>query len=76
MINNYMIAENSADCAETATCGLITDIDGGDLMDYADILISDDAADRYITTAIDAGNLTDCADNAAGELIADIYGGD
>ena len=46
------------------------------LTDCADIMISDDAADGLIDTAIDVDNLTDCADDAAGGLIAAINDGD
>ena len=50
-------------------------INAGNLKDCSNITISDDAADGFIATAIDAENLADCAGNAAGVLIDSInYG--
>ena len=45
---------------------MITNIDYADLKEFADIIISDDAADTFI--AADAGNSTYCADiNVSGD---------
>ena len=49
---------------------MIADINAGNSTDCADISISNDAADEFINTAIDAVNSTDCADDAAGGLIS------
>ena len=59
---------NSADCAHNYTGGFISDIDGGDLMDFFGITISDDAAYEFI--AVGTGDSTDYEDtNVLGDAV-------
>ena len=63
-----MVASNT-----TTSDGLIaTAIDAGDLMDCADINISDNAADGFIANYINSEDSTDCDEDAAGWLITNI----
>ena len=56
MIDTAINAGDSTYFADDAAGGLVAAINAGNSMDCADILISDDAADELIATAIDAGN--------------------
>ena len=47
----------------------------GNLIDCADKLISEDAADELIAAAINIGDSTDFADDDAGGLVADTNAG-
>ena len=59
IIDTAIDTGNPTDCSEDAASGLIDAIDTGDLMDFADASISDNAADVLIDTSIDS---TDYAD--------------
>ena len=50
-------------------------LNSGNSMDCADIMISDDAADELIATAINYGDSSDSSVSATGGLIASINAG-
>ena len=62
LIATAIYTDNSMYCTEYSAGGSIADIDDVDLADFADINISDDAADELI--AADAGDSTDYADTS------------
>ena len=66
MVTATINYEKFTDCSKNDAGGLIDVINAGNSMYWADITVSDNAADGLIAIAIDAGNSTDCAEDAAG----------